>query len=235
LTWRDPGSPGQSPAQGPHRPARAEFPHAVLQAVDSLFAETFKRLSSIPYIAIHRCFVSTALGSIAPSVFPTDGPTARCPPSLHWVPSGQVPLLHRYYEDTTTSRRPSRLASFPSLGNTIYIACVHAVLCACTPRDALAHGWGICIPAALTGTEGMETARSPKFLGDPPSHLPYSLTPAGPPRQVTTALRCCPCYVNGKDSRALAPIEAESHGFCDRCLRFTTRVTPDHARLASGC
>jgi hypothetical protein len=31
------------------------------------------------------------------------------------------------------------------------------------------------------------------------------------------------------------PIEAESHGFCNRCPRFTIRVTPDHARLASGC
>ena len=136
----------------------------------------------------------------------------------------------------TLRRLAARLASLRFLRSAIpFIACVQAVLCACKPRDALAHGWGICIPAALTGTEGMETARSPKFLGDPPSHLPYSLTPAGPPRQVTTALRCCPCYVNGKDSRALAPIEAESHGFCDRCLRFTTRVTPDHARLASGC
>ena len=51
LTWRDPGSLGQFPAQGPHRPARAEFPHAVLQAVDSLFAETFKTSQFNP---VHR-------------------------------------------------------------------------------------------------------------------------------------------------------------------------------------
>jgi hypothetical protein len=64
--------------------------------------------------------VYTALGSIAPSMFPTDGSTVRCPPSLHWVPSGQVPLLHRYYEDTTTSRRLLTAFRFLHARNTIY-------------------------------------------------------------------------------------------------------------------
>ena len=96
------------------------------------------------YIAIHRCFGGTALGSIAPAVVPSDGSTARCPPSLHWVPSAQVPLLPRYYEDTTTSRRPSCLASFPSLGNTIhaFIACV-LLLRSRQHLDASARGPGI--------------------------------------------------------------------------------------------
>jgi hypothetical protein len=52
-----------------------------------------------------------------------------------------------------------------------------------------------------TGISEMEAARPPKFLGDPPSHLPYSRTPAGPPCQALSARRCCPCPNNNKDSR----------------------------------
>jgi len=51
--------------------------------------------------------------------------------------------------------------------------------------------------------EGMEEANPLKFLGNPHSHLPYSWTQVGLPHQVTTALRCCPCNVDNKDSRSL--------------------------------
>jgi hypothetical protein len=80
----------------------------------------------------------------------------------------------------------------------------------------------------------METARSPKFLGDPRSHLPCSQTSAGPPRQAIRSLRCCPCVFDRKDSRD-SSFGAQSHGFCDRCLRFTAMVTQGRARLASDC
>jgi len=80
----------------------------------------------------------------------------------------------------------------------------------------------------------METARSPKFLGDPRSHLPCSQTSAGPPRQAIRSLRCCPCVFDRKDSRD-SSFGAQSHGFCDRCLRFTALVTQGRARLASDC
>lgn len=51
LKQSPPGSPGRSPAQGPHSPARADFPHAVLQAVGSLSSETFE---SSHIDAVHR-------------------------------------------------------------------------------------------------------------------------------------------------------------------------------------
>jgi len=70
-------------------------------------------------------------------------------------------------------------------------------------QDASARRPGISSRSPPSGYEGMEAARPPKFLGDPLSHLPCSRTPAGPPHQVITTLRCCPCIVNCKDSRAL--------------------------------
>jgi hypothetical protein len=70
--------------------------------------------------AICRCFVDTSVDSIASSVCPTDSSTIRRLPSLHGVLVGSVPPLHRYCEGATTSRCPFCLASFPSLGNTIY-------------------------------------------------------------------------------------------------------------------
>ena len=42
-------------------------------------------------------------------------PTPRFPPQ---GPPGRVPLLRRYYQGATTSCRPSRRTSFPSLGGT---------------------------------------------------------------------------------------------------------------------
>ena len=36
LTFPSPGRSGQLPAQTPHRPARAQLTHAVLQVIDSL-------------------------------------------------------------------------------------------------------------------------------------------------------------------------------------------------------
>ncbi len=166
---------------------------------------------------------------------PTDSPTIRRPPSLHGVLVGSVPPLQRYCEGATTSRCPSRLASFPSLGDTIY--CLR-------PWSSLPVGFRTPLPMGRgfllfsgdpsPASEGMETTRSPKFLGDPPSYLPCSSTPAGPQRQATSTFRCCPCIVNCEDSR-IAAIEAQSHGFYDRCLRFTAMVTHGHARLASGC
>jgi hypothetical protein len=77
-------------------------------------------------------------------VFPAGSSTIRRPPFLHGVPAGQVPPLQRYCEGATTSRCPSRLVSFPSLGDTIY-GLRPCILCACRPRDVVAYGWGLVI------------------------------------------------------------------------------------------
>jgi hypothetical protein len=179
-----PGRPGWSPTRAPHRPARADFPHAVPQVVVSL---SLRDLRSVPTLtrmfAIRQYFVYTALGSIAPFVFPADGSTIRRPSSLPRVPSGQVPLLPRYYKSAKTSRCPSCRASFPSLGNTIYSRRPY-LFAPLGFRDASALGPGVSYfgdPCPVS--YGMETTRSPKFLGSPYSHLPCSPTPAGPSHQ----------------------------------------------------
>ena len=79
---------------------------------------------------------------------------------------GQVPRHQRYYQRTPTSRRPSRRASSPSLGGTTGVPC------------SLPRGWAA--PGAGTHLYGgspraaspVETARPPRFLGDPSPACP---------------------------------------------------------------
>jgi hypothetical protein len=51
-------------------------------------------------------------------VFLSNGSMIRRLASLHWLRLGAVRQLRRYYQDAMTSCRPSRRASFPSLGGT---------------------------------------------------------------------------------------------------------------------
>jgi len=88
-------------------------------------------------------------------------PTLRFPPQ---GPPRRVPLLHRYYQSATTSCRPSRRASLPSLGGTsVCTRCVRSLADEChrqglelvspvSPagislrrRQDLASSWGISI------------------------------------------------------------------------------------------
>jgi hypothetical protein len=49
-----PGSPGWSPTQGPHRPARADFPHAVLRVSVLLTQFRYPLLSRVHDFRLHR-------------------------------------------------------------------------------------------------------------------------------------------------------------------------------------
>jgi hypothetical protein len=51
-------------------------------------------------------------------VFLSNGSMIRRLASLHWLQPGAVRQLRWYYQDAMTSCRPSRRASFPSLGGT---------------------------------------------------------------------------------------------------------------------
>ncbi len=86
-------------------------------------------------------------------------------------------------------------------------------------------------PGSLT----VETTGPRRFLRDPMVHAPCSTTPVGPPCQAITALRCCRRTVRRQRLPRSEHYGAPSHGPCTRCLRFAGRVTPTHARLASGC
>ena len=111
----------------------------------------------------------------ASAAFPSDGSMTRRPASLHGVRVGPVPPLPRYYQDATTSRRPSRRASFPSLGGTIPARFVRSPRA--QARRPRAWGFGRPVPFRLLR---METTGSPTFPRNPLVPLPCSPTPAGP-------------------------------------------------------
>lgn len=108
----------------------------------------------------------------------------RRPASLHAVPRCDgVPALHagrlclplRYYQGAATSRRPSHLASFSFAWR-----CHRCVLLLCSrgPDERPSRGPGLLwfgqpVPSCVP----METAGSPKFLGEPRLHLRRALRP----------------------------------------------------------
>ena len=78
------------------------------------------------------------------------------------VLAGQVPRLHRYYQGTATSCRPSRRTSFPSLGGTAGALRFRLPGAEeCVPAEP-----GVGHPVSPAGTSSAETAGSPKFLGN---------------------------------------------------------------------
>ena len=79
---------------------------------------------------------------------------------------GQVPRHQRYYQRTPTSRRPSRRASSPSLGGTTGVPCS-------LPRGWAALGAGTHLyGGSPRAASPVETARPPRFLGDPSPACP---------------------------------------------------------------
>src|ERR1700682_4586627 len=81
----------------------------------------------------------------------------------------------------------------------------------------------------------METPGRPKFLGNPDVLMPCSLTPAGPIRQAIQRDRRGPRSQHDEGSPRFGTFGAQWHGLGTGCLRFARWVTPEDARLASGC
>ena len=89
--------------------------------------------------------------------------------------SGRVPLLQRYYQSATTSCRPSRRASLPSLGGTSVALVVFA-----PQRTSEPLGPGVGNPVSPAGSSPRSEQGSPKFLGNQLSVCTCSNpTPAG--------------------------------------------------------
>ena len=79
-----------------------------------------------------------------------------------------------------------------------------------------------------------ETGGSPKFLGIPNVRLHmFSRRRQDRSHQTITVQQRGPSYVKSKGSHERT-FGAQWHGLRTRCLRFAVRVTPTHARLASG-
>jgi hypothetical protein len=81
----------------------------------------------------------------------------------------------------------------------------------------------------------METAGRPKFLENSDVLRPCSLTPAGPTHQAIQCSRRGPRSQHDEGSPRFDNFGAPWHGLGTHCLRFAVRLTPPHARLASGC
>ena len=144
---------------------------------------------------------------------PTDSSTIRRLPSLHGVPSGWVPPLPRYCEDATTSRCPSRLASFPSLGDTIY-GLRPSLFAPSGLQDASAHGPGTSLavtPLPLHRHGGNETSQVP---GRPSFASASFSDPDGISASGHPTLQYGPRQCNCEDSRLMS-----SRGSIARLLR----------------
>jgi hypothetical protein len=149
-----------------------------------------------------------------------------------------VPPLPRYYGRTKTPCRPSRLASF-SFARWY----CHSLLDWCSARavtSALPRSQEPCpgarltcmpryLPAAVPVTEA---PRPPTFPCNPRAFALLS-DPGGTFPTGISSFRCCSRSEDGESFRIDGTFEAQSHGFCTRCLRFTRVVTAAHARLAS--
>ena len=104
------------------------------------------------------------------------------------------------------------------------------------PHECGSIGPGVDLPVAPGRTFiEKETVRSPKFMENPIVPAPCSWTPARPTYQVTTVGRRGPTYIQPRRLSTSRNFGARSHGIGTRCLRFAVRLTPPHARLASGC
>ena len=144
----------------------------------------------------------------------------RRPASLHGVRVGPVPPLPRYYQDATTSRRPSRRASFPSLGGTIPARFIRSLRAQARRPGA----WDL-ISRCPSGDSGWRRLDLPRSRG-----TRLCLCPALRPRrdrthQTISMRRCCPRCVHDEGSHD-GSFGAQSHGLGTRCLRFAGWVAP---------
>ena len=108
---------GGCPPRAPTDPDVPALEHPVPQVTPSLRHNLASAVTN-PYCTIRRHCVDTS-GSSMPSrcCLPT-GELLDASLPIHRVLAGRVPRLPRYYQGTATSCRPSRRASFPSLGGT---------------------------------------------------------------------------------------------------------------------
>ena len=120
-------------------------------------------------------------------MFPFNGSVSRRLASLGRISRGSILRLRRYYQGVPTSRRPFRLAPFRSPSGTTDC---------CSPRgsgELLLAGPSSVLPAGASilclRLTLVETAGSPRFLGNPLANMPCSSTPADLAHQAITMAR----------------------------------------------
>lgn len=169
-------------------------------------------------------------------MFPVNGALPWRRPSLPWVPASPVPHLRRYYGGATTSRARNPRSLMCSLPGP---PCSSPS--SCSPKRS--RGSGGLLPglgrlfSRRPGSGEPARGRVRDISGSQATHpapLPCSKTPVEPSRpRHYRPCRCCPRsqHSEGFDDSMISGL---THGFDACCLRFTTGVAADHARLASG-
>ena len=163
------------------------------------------------------------LGCISLTSFPPPAPCSRLPPSLHWVPSGSVPQLPRYYAAAPTPCHPSRSARIPRRSVPVHRFFRSRLRPALSPPTGLGFGLPVPSPASFSG--GGRASQVPgkplcvpallSDSGDPSSPGCYSDSVVPSARQTASAV-------------ARADFGAQSHG------RHTCPLPPLLAPVTRG-
>ena len=159
-----------------------------------------------------------AHGSATRHSLPSTGSKRMCSPASAVLWSAPTPC------------RPSRPVSLPSPRR--YHRVRRGLLPAIATRDRGHRGVDRPVPEPEMT---VETAGSPRFLGNPVVPMPCSWTPVGSRTPGHRGVSTWPPLVSTTKAPAIEGFGARSHGLGTGCLRFAVRITPPHARLASGC
>ena len=145
-------------------------------------------------------------------------------------PFGQVPPLLRYYQRATTSCRPSRRTSFPSLGNTTGTLAFRSRHGRVLPRRA--WGWS-------PGSPGRDFFHGDDRISHVPGEPQLHLCPALRPRQDRRVrplqhADAAPALTTTK--APTLPLSGLNHTASALAVYASQGGSPHHhARLASGC
>jgi hypothetical protein len=162
------------------------------------------------------------------------------PPAVPWpgvpLPStgslGSVPPLRRYYGDAPTPHRPSRLASFPSLGGTVAAAIASLSQVAGRLAPASLDVWSAGRPTGVASHGGDGASQVPGWTL---VRAPRSQTPGGSRRQAISAPRCRRANRNRAGSSACTfrgSISRHAHSLST--LRRTRSPAPTQDSLPAG-
>ena len=214
------------PARAPSDPDVRTLAHPVPLMVDSPYKRTLYARTAILGRYGDTWFQVRSLGrSSRPRVQHQTPPFGFSfpPPG----PAGPVPRLHQYYEGATTSCRPSRRTSFPSLGGTS-VALVEFAL----RRTSAPSKPGVVHPVLHPGI-AEEMTGSPKFLGN--SNCPFAHVPFRP-RQDDNVRPIERCHAAPGMKKAKAPTKGVSRlnrmafglaaGTVRSMVGFAGRITP---------
>jgi hypothetical protein len=145
---------------------------------------------------------------------------------------GSVPRLHQYYG---AFRLP---AALPTALRCLRLAVPLFALVVRSRRrpSAATAGQGlVVIPAVPSCRLPRGDGRLSQVPGEPHYRHALLFDPGGTSTPGLLDASVLPSATTTASAPTTATFGAHSHGLPTRCLRFVTRVTPDHARLASDC